>query len=77
MLINKNSNLKRLSNLDYLYEEKVNTNEDIVIDLNDRIVFQEGIKTTKSIKSNVTIISRYGIEAGGGIEAGFSIKAGG
>lgn len=41
MRIDKTCNLKRLANGDYLYKKEIDVNEDINIDLDDRIVFQE------------------------------------
>ena len=44
MRIDKTCELERLLNGDYLYKNKVDVNENINIDLDDRIIFQERYK---------------------------------
>lgn len=76
MIIDNNSNLNRLDNGDYEYIGDLVHDDDIVINLDDRLIVIGKIKTKKSIRTNVTLIAYDHIEAGGSIEAGRSIKAG-
>ena len=68
--------LKRIANGDYVIEGDLISEENIEIDLDDRLVVRGSVKTTKSIIVKRTLIAGCGIEAGWGIKAGDGIEAG-
>lgn len=68
--------LRRLENGDYVLDGNLISDEDIEIELDDRLIVQGIIESKKNIISNVSLIVKFGIKAGEGIEAGWGIKAG-
>ena len=68
--------LKRIANGDYVLGCDLICEEDLVIDLDDRLVVKGSIEAKKSIKSGLGIEAGEGIKAGDGIESGEGIKAG-
>lgn len=76
MIINKENNLERLNNGDYKWKGNIETNEDLIIELDDRLVVEGYVNVGGRIESAKTLIAGRGIKAGDGIEAGWSIKAG-
>ena len=68
--------LRRLENGDYVLDGNLISDEDIEIELDDRLIVQGIIESKKNIISNVSLIVKFGIEAGLGIKAGWGIEAG-
>ena len=77
MRIDKNyEGLKNIENGGYVLEGDLISDEEIEIDLDDRLIVHGNVISKKYIKSNCTLIAEKSIEAGLGIEAGDDIKAG-
>lgn len=77
MRIDKNyEGLKRIENGDYVLECDLISDEEIEIDLDDRLIVRGDVISKKYIKADRTLIAENSIKAGWGIEAGCGIKAG-
>lgn len=77
MKIDKNyEGLKRVENGDYVLEGDLISDEEIEIDLDDRLIVHGDVISKKYIKANRTLIAENSIEAGYGIEAGTFIDSG-
>ena len=75
MIIDKSfKELKRLENGDYVLDE-IETEEDLEIDLDDRLIITYYIKAKGYIEARGSIEAGLSIEAGYNIEAGESIEA--
>lgn len=68
--------LKRIANGDYVLEGNLISDEDVEIDLDDRLVVRGSVISKKRITVRLGIKAGYGIEVGEGIEAGWGIEAG-
>ena len=68
--------LKRIANGDYVLEGDLVSDEDIVVELDDRLVVRGKVESKKRILVRCSIKAGWGIKAGDGIEAGWGIKAG-
>ncbi len=68
--------LKQIANGDYVLEGDLVSDENIEIDLDDRLVVRGKILSKKGIYARCGIKAGWGIEAGCGIKAGDGIEAG-
>ena len=68
--------LKRIANGDYVLEGDLISEENIEIDLDDRLVVRGSVISKRSLMVGRTLIAGEGIKAGWGIEAGCGIEAG-
>ena len=68
--------LRRIENGDYVLNGNLISDEDIEIELDDRLIVKGIIESKKNIRVNVILIVDCSIEAGEGIIAGWGIKAG-
>ena len=76
MKLNKRwKGLKRIDSGDYVLEGDLVSEENIEIDLDDRLIVRGSLISKKSIKAGRGIKAGWGIEAGCGIEAGWGIEA--
>ena len=70
MLLNKAwGGLKQIANGDYVLEGDLNCNENLEINLDDRLIVRGNVTVKGSIIVSRTLIAGWGIEAGEGIEA--------
>ena len=68
--------LRRIENGDYVLNGNLISDEDIEIELDDRLIVKGIIESKKNIRVNVILIVDCSIEAGWGIIAGLGIIAG-
>lgn len=77
MWIDKNyKGLKQIENGDYVLEGDLISDDEIEIDLDDRLIVRGDVISKKYIKANRTLIAENSIKAGWGIKAGDGIEAG-
>lgn len=72
MIIDKNSEYIKLAERGgehwYVYENKIDTDEDIVIELDYPICFKKSIQSRGQIKSNISILAHEDIESKNGVK---------
>lgn len=68
--------LKQIANGDYVLEGDLISEENIEIDLDDRLVVRGKVESKKSIVVTKGLVAGDGIKAGCGIKAGWGIEAG-